>query len=132
MNPTALETFGTFGVGVLCLVLGIMALALFFRGLSWIGSRGMGPEGVAVRGVLGKGTWATVHMSGAETFEQVRLIGFTNTESIKNALPHDLSGMVILEDRAGKRFLVRAKAIRMIVVEPAAQAGDGGEHAGDA
>jgi hypothetical protein len=28
--------------------------------------------------------------------------------------------MVILEDEGGKRFLVRAKAIRMIVIAPAA------------
>ena len=57
-------------------------------------------------------------MSGSETFDRVRLIGFTNTESMKTHLPYELNGMVILEDERERRFLVRAKAIRMIVVEP--------------
>src|SRR4051812_11855946 len=102
MSPQAIETFSTFGVGVLCLALGIMALAVFFNALSWLGSRGGKPDTLAVRGVLKKDTWATVYMSGAETFAQVRFIGFTNTESIKTHLPYDLNGMVILEDREGK------------------------------
>jgi hypothetical protein len=78
---------------------------------------------MAVRGVLKKDTWAAVHMQGGETFERVRFVGFTNTESLKTHLPYDLNGMVILEDAAGKRYLVRAKAIRMIVI---AQATEGG------
>ena len=57
-------------------------------------------------------------MSGGETFDRVRFIGFTNTDSLKTRLPYELNGMVILEDERGCRFLVRAKAIRMIVVEP--------------
>lgn len=120
MRPEAIQTFSTFGVGILCLALGIMALALFFTALSWLGSRvrGAKPESLAVRGVLKKGTWATVHMTGAETFEQVRLLGFTDSQSVKGHIPWDLNGMVILEDREGKRLLVRAKAIRMIVIAP--------------
>ena len=78
---------------------------------------------MAVRGVLKKDTWVTVHMTGAETFERVRFIGFTNTESFKTHLPYDLNGMVILEDSEGRRYLVRAKAIRMIVIAPAAAQG---------
>lgn len=30
MNPKAIETFSTVGVGVLCVALGIIALAIFF------------------------------------------------------------------------------------------------------
>jgi hypothetical protein len=123
MSAKAIETFSTFGVGILCAVLGIIALAIFFTLLSWLGNRGTKPETMAVRGVLKKDTWATVHMSGAETFERVRFVGFTSTESIKTRLPHDLNGMVILEDQEGRRFLVRAKAIRMIVIAPATGTG---------
>jgi hypothetical protein len=126
MSPRAIETFSTFGVGILCVVLGVVALAAFFRALRRLDRRGAKPETIAVRGVLKKDTWATVHMSGAETFERVRFIGFTNTESIKTHIPYDLNGMVILEDPDGKRFLVRAKAIRMIVVAPEAEKGAAG------
>lgn len=87
MSPKAIETFSTFGVGILCAVPGIIALAIFFTALSWLSGRGAKPETMAVRGVLKKDTWVTVHMSGAETFERVRFIGFTNTESIKTHLP---------------------------------------------
>ena len=61
---------------------------------------------MAVRGVLKKDTWATVHMQGGKTFERVRFIGFTSTEGIKTHLPYELIGMVILEDPEERRFLV--------------------------
>ncbi|MFT5524290.1 MAG: hypothetical protein ACI9G1_004562 [Pirellulaceae bacterium] len=118
MNQTAIEVFSTFGIGVLCVVVGIMALAIFFTVLSRVSSGGARPDTISVRGVLKKDTWAKVHMSGAETFERVRFIGFTSTASMKTHLPFELNGMVILEDENRCRFLVRAKAIRMIVVEP--------------
>lgn len=127
MSPKAIETFSTFGVGVLCLALAFMALSLFFYVMGWLGRLGAKPDTIAVRGVLKKDTWATVHMSGAETFERVRFVGFTNTESVKTHLPYDLNGMVILEDQQGKRFLVRAKAIRMIVIDPDRDAGQATE-----
>lgn len=118
MTAKAIETLSTFGVGVLCAVLGIIALAVFFSVMNWLNTRGAEPETMAVRGVLQKDTWASVHMQGGETFERVRFIGFTSDESIKRLLPLDLTGMVILEDPDGRRFLVRAKAIRMIVIAP--------------
>ena len=118
MNQSAIEMFSTLGVGVLCVVLGIIALAIFFTVLGRINRAGATPETMAVRGILTRDTWAKVYMSGSEDFERVRFIGFTNTESAKTYLPYELNGMVILEDQQGRRFLVRAKAIRMIVVEP--------------
>ena len=123
MTPKAIETFSTFGVGVLCAVLGIITLAVFFTALTWFNTRGAKPETIAVRGVLKKDTWAAVHMQGGETFERVRFVGFTNTESFKTLLPLDLNGMVILEDVDRRRYLVRAKAIRMIVIAPQAVGG---------
>ena len=129
MSQEAIKTFSTFGVGILCAVLGIIALALFFTALSWLSNTGAKPETMAVRGVLKKDTWATVHMAGAETFERVRFIGFTNTESLKTHLPYDLNGMVILEDQEGRRFVIRAKAIRMIVIPPPSESG-AGQHPG--
>lgn len=123
MTPEAIRTLSTFGVGVLCAVLGIIALAVFFTTLSWFNTRGAKPEAMGVRGVLKKDTWATVHMLGGETFERVRFVGFTSNENFKTLLPLDLTGMVILEDGEGRRFLVRAKAIRMIVITPQAAGG---------
>ena len=39
MTPKAIETFSSFGVGVLCAVLGIVALAVFFTALNWLNTR---------------------------------------------------------------------------------------------
>ena len=122
MNQSAIEVFSTIGVSILCIVLGIMSLAIFFKLLGRVSRVNASPETMTIRGVLKKNTWATVHMSGTETFERVRFIGFTNSESIKTHLPYELNGMVILEDERGYRFLVRAKAIKMIIVEPESNA----------
>ena len=100
MNQSAIEMFSTLGVGVLCIVLGIIALAIFFTVLGRISREGPPPETIAIRGILTRDTWAKVYMSGSEDFERVRFIGFTNTESMKTHLPYELNGMVILEDPA--------------------------------
>ena len=117
MTDSAIETFSTVGVGVLCIAIGIIVLAIFFSLLSRLSQPGAKPETVAVRGILKKNTWAKVH-TGSETFERVRFIGFTNSESFKNHFPHELNGMVILQDEENRQFLIRAKAIRMIVIDP--------------
>ncbi len=125
MNQTAIETFSIFGVVVLCIVLGVMSLSTYYRIMAWLGGEGRAPEPVALRGVLNESTWANVHMNGAERFENVRIVGFTNEMGYKTRqpLPYDLGSLVILEVKSGRRMLVRAKAIRMIVIEPANETG---------
>jgi hypothetical protein len=120
MNPFV-ETISIAGAIVAVIVAAIVVLTLFFRGMSWISGAGSKPETIAIRGVLKKDTFATVYLTGGETFERMRFIGFTNSENLKTHLPHELNGMVILEDEGKKRFLVRAKSIRLIVVEPDAK-----------
>lgn len=123
MSRTATEMFSTFGVAILCVALGIMVLAIFFTLLARITGSGSKPDTIAVRGILKKDTWATVHMSGSETFDRVRFVGFTGSNSMKTHLPYELNGMVILEDGDKRRFMVRAKAIRMIVIDPSQENG---------
>lgn len=110
------QTISVAGAVVAVGVAAIVVLTLFFRGLSWLSSTGSKPDTIAIRGVLKKDTISTVHLTGGQTFERVRFIGFTNSETLKTRLPYELNGMVILEDDEKTRFLVRAKSIRMIVV----------------
>ncbi len=118
MPPTAIEMFSTFGVATLCIAVGIMTLAVFFTLLARVSNGGGKPDTIAVRGILKKDTWATVHVAGAETFDRVKFIGFTNANSMKTQLPYELNGLVILEDESKRQFMVRAKSIRMIVIDP--------------
>ncbi|MDB5341833.1 MAG: hypothetical protein JWP89_210 [Schlesneria sp.] len=114
MHPFV-ETISIAGGIAAAIVSAIVILTLFYRGIAWLGG-GAKPETIAVRGVLKKGTLATVHVAGKKTFERVRFIGFTNSETMKTHLPYELNGMVILEDEAKVRYLIRARDVQMIVV----------------
>ena len=117
MHPF-IETISIAGGVASAVVFAIVILTLFYRGLSWLSGAGSKPETIAVRGVLKKDTLTTVHLAGGETFERVRFVGFTNSETMKTRLPLELNGMVILEDETKQRFLIRSRDIVMIVVEP--------------
>jgi len=115
MHPFV-ETISIAGGVAAAIVGAIVVLTLFYRGLSWLSGAESKLGTIDVRGVLKKDTIATIHLTGGDTFERVRFIGFTNTETMKAHLPFELNGMVILEDEQKTRFLVRAKNIKMIVV----------------
>lgn len=113
-----IETLGMTSGILLAFVVAIMILTLFYKGLAWLSGTGAAPESLAVRGVLKKDTWATVLLSGGQTFDRVRFLGYTDATVSKAHLPFDLSGMVILEDEQQKRYLIRAKSIHMITIPP--------------
>jgi len=113
-----LETLGVTGGVVLAIVAGVVILTLFYRCLAWINDAGTKPETMAIRGILKKDTWATVHLVGGQVFERVRFLGFANSESMKMRFPFELNGMVILEGGQQKQFLIRARSIQMIVIAP--------------
>jgi hypothetical protein len=115
MNHTVTDTPSTFGVGMLCFVLSIIVLSVFFLLLARLSAARIKQDSIPMSGVLTKDSWVTVHVSGAKPFERVRFIGFTN-----NQLPYYLSNMVILESAEGRRYLIREKVIKMIVMEPQA------------
>lgn len=112
------ETISIAGAIVVVIVAAIVVLTLFYRGLAWLTGSSSKADTIAVRGVLKTETRATVHVSGKEPFERVRLIGYTNADSIKGRIPYELNGMIILEDEQKTRFLIRARDIRMIEVPP--------------
>ncbi|HEY4261509.1 MAG TPA: hypothetical protein VGM98_15175 [Schlesneria sp.] len=116
MHPFV-ETVSIAGGTAAAIVSAIIILTLFYKGLAWLGGAAK-PDTISIRGVLKKGTLATVYVAGKKIFERVRFIGFTNTETMKTHLPHELNGMVILEDEAKVRYLVRARDIHMVVVPP--------------
>ena len=115
MNPF-LDTLGAVGGAVTAIAGGIVFLAIFFRLASWSSKREARLKGLAVRGVLSPDSVVTVHLSNGDVIEGVRFVGFTDHESIQGGLPSEMAGMAVLEESQGRRRLVRAKDVRMIVV----------------
>ena len=120
MDALVMETLSTFGVRVLCVSLGLMVVILFFKkvNLSDPPQQSTKPDSLTIQGLITPDTWLTVHTSDSRTFEHVRFVGCTNSETYKSAVPYDLTGLVILEDAEKQRFLVRSSLISMIVVKP--------------
>lgn len=112
------ETIGVVSAVVIPIVGGIVFLSLYFQASRRLAGEGLKPEKLSIRGVLGKHTFACVHLVGGQTFDRVRLIGFITAQNMKTHLPYELNGMVILEDEQGQRYIVRARDIKMIVVAP--------------
>ena len=77
------------------IVLAIIVLTVFFKFMRWLGSlSATSPHRLAVKGVFDDNTRATVHLSNRTTLEDVRIIGFTDSQSAKGAFPWELHGMV--------------------------------------
>ena len=72
------------------------------------------PRNITLTGILDKNTSATIHVGSSQCFENVRIIGFTDSASFKDAFPHSMHGMLILEHQDGRRILIQAKNVRMI------------------
>jgi len=119
MNPF-IETLSICGAVATVIVASVIVLTLFYRGLNWLSGTGSTAERLAVRGVLGRKTLVTVHCTGGEVYERVRLIGYTDSTSMLTHLPYQLNGMVILENDEKTRFLIRAEKIKLIVISPPA------------
>jgi len=113
------ETISIAGAIGVVMVAAIILLTLFYRVLALMAHNTL-PDPINVWGVLEHGTLATVYVSGQQPFERVRLSGVT-TARTKAPVPWELTGMLVLEDEAGTRILVRAKDVRMIVVPPAGE-----------
>lgn len=118
MHPF-IETLSIAGGIGLVIVLGVVLLTFFHRLVSWWDGDKKSADSIAIKGLLEPDTLATVHLNGGrEILSDVRLIGFTNAESLKGRFPLELHGMLVLEDATGQRIFVRAKNIKMIVAAP--------------
>jgi hypothetical protein len=98
---------------------GIIVLTVFFKLIGWIDRRSVaGTTRIAFKGVVDRKTLVVVHLATGRTIENVRLIGFTDSGSIKGPFPYELQNLVILEGVDGRRLLVQSRQIRMIEVPP--------------
>ena len=103
-------------VGVI--VGGIIVLTIFFKAVGRWSNKPSDVAGVRIENTLDVTTRVTVYLTNDRTFEDVRLVGFTNTRSAKGAFPFELDRMAILEQSDGRRWVISSKLIRMIEIPP--------------
>lgn len=106
---TFLQTIGW--VAALCL--GIAFMTVFFMLMHSLGRYMRGERLETVRGFLRTGHLVRVHLTTGKTLDSMRFQGFTPSGDGKN-LPHELGKMLVLEDAAGGRVLIRSNIVRMI------------------
>ena len=107
---TFYQVFGF--IAALCA--GIIILALFFTGLSYIKRSTRGFNIVKMKRFIKDGRLVNVHLSNGRIFSGVRFIGFTNQSSTGGGIPYPLSQMVVCETAEGARIFFRADAVRVI------------------
>ena len=98
-------------IGALCI--GIIILSIFFTLLNSSKRRFSKVNLIKLDGLFMTSGFLNVHLSNGKSVYRVKLMGFTDTESIKG-IPHQLTNMVVFENAYGKRVLLRPDSIRMM------------------
>ncbi len=108
-----MDTFNQVFGFVAAVSLGIIILTVFFTGVGYFKRATRGFDVVKMKGFIKDGRLINVHLSSGKILSGVRFIGFTDQSAGRTAIPHQLSGMVVLETTAGARVYVRADSVRM-------------------
>ncbi|QDU88053.1 hypothetical protein Pla175_14230 [Pirellulimonas nuda] len=95
------------------IALGIVFCAVFFTLLGMLRRDG-GVNRIKIAGVLGEGKRCNVFLGSGKVYENVRIVGVTNSSQAKGGFPWELHGMMILEHDDGRHTLIQAKLIRSI------------------
>ena len=104
--------FGLFGyIAAICC--GIIILALFFTILNFIKGTIRGVRILKLEGFIKEGKLVNIHLRNNKTVSGVRFVGFTDASG-KNAIPYQLSSMLLLETPNGKRVFLRTDHVNMI------------------
>jgi hypothetical protein len=103
------QTFGF--VAAICT--GIIILAVFFTAVGYFKRATRGFDIVKMKGFMKDGKPINVHLANGKTLLGVRFIGFTDFGGSRAVIPHQLSGMAVLETASGTRIYIRADSVRM-------------------
>jgi hypothetical protein len=108
-----MDTFHQVFGFVAAVSLGIIILTAFFTIIGYFKRATRGFDVVKMKGFIKDGHLINVHLSSGKILSGVRFIGFTDQSAGRTAIPHRLSGMVVLETTTGARVYVRADSVRM-------------------
>ena len=107
------QTFGA--VAALCL--GIFAVTLFFKAINYLGGvvRGTSGKILVAQDFIRQDALVTVKLTGAETLDRVKFIGFTKSQiQGKDAMPFQFTRMAVFENSAGERIFIPSATIQYI------------------
>lgn len=100
---------------IAAVVIGIIAIALFFMAVGWIRRLPGDPAVVKINKLLNKVERINIHLKNGKMLDRVKFVGFADSGSASGGhIPYQLAGMVVLEHSNGKRVLIRADLIQMI------------------
>tara|TARA_R100000027_G_C2248156_1_gene93737 strand:+ start:434 stop:817 length:384 start_codon:yes stop_codon:yes gene_type:complete len=112
--------YSTLGV-IVAICIGIMILAVFFTTLSAIKGKFRKPSILKVEGFLNETKKVNLYLNRGHVLRDVTFIGMVDQEQVKNNLPYQFIGMIIIEDSEGKRSMIKSETVRMIEeVDPVA------------
>jgi hypothetical protein len=93
----------------------IVILTLFFRLMNAIDQRRSGVKSITTSKALGGIANARVHSGSGKTYENVRIVGMTDSSSGKG-MWWGLGSMLILEHEDGSQTLIQSKLVRVIEI----------------
>ncbi len=98
---------------IAAICIGIMALTVFFKIISYIGDRVSPVKQIKIKKLLSQSELVTTHLTSGDKIPNLKFIGFTDTGSVKG-VPYELTNLVTFEKPDGTTILVRANRIKMI------------------
>jgi hypothetical protein len=111
----------TLGV-VIALCIGVVALTLFFKVIQYFGTllRGNSGKILVAQDFIKKDSLVTVKITGGETLERVKFVGFTKSQIHgKDSIPFPFARMAVFENEAGERIFIPSTTIQFIREIPA-------------
>ena len=100
------------------IVCAIMVLTIFFKIVSRFSHDKTSLKTITIENLLDETTQVVVRLKDGTQFENIRIIGHSNSAAADNLLPYELQNLVILEQLDGTRLMIPAKLIHGIVVPP--------------
>jgi hypothetical protein len=107
---------------VIGLCIGVIVLTLFFKGLHYLGTLWPGNSGkiLVAQDFIKKDSLVTIKITGGETFERVKFVGFTKSQIHgKDAIPFPYARTAVFENEAGERLFIPSTTIQFIKEIPA-------------
>ena len=112
-----MDTFSNAIAVVSAICLGMLAISIFVMIMRWLGKLFEGNAGkvLVAQTFITKDATVTVSLSGNETIENLKFVGFTQQKrDSRESVPYNLLQMAVFEKSGGERIYIPTHNIRFI------------------